>query len=69
MSAIAEYLGALREDLKQGDYTEHTHWPALKTMLEAVGGDVTATNEPGRMVCGAPDFIVTRQKIPMPRFA
>ncbi len=65
MSAIAEYLGALRANIKEGDYTEHTHRPALKAMLEAVGKEVVATNEPGRIVCGAPDFIITRNKTPL----
>ena len=65
MSAITEYLEALRNNLKQGDYTEHTHRPALKTMLEIVGADIIATNEPSRIVCGAPDFILTRKKTPL----
>jgi len=68
MSAIAEYLAALRANIKEGDYTEHTHRPALKAMLEAVGGDIVATNEPGRIVCGAPDFIITRKKTPLGHF-
>jgi len=63
--AIAEYLAALRANFKEGDCTEHTHRPPLKAMLEAAGGDIVATNEPGRTLCGAPDFIITRNKTPL----
>lgn len=66
MSAIANYLTAVKKELAQGDATEHTHRPALKTLLEAMGGKgVTATNEPKRIKCGAPDFRVTRRTVPV----
>src|SRR5690606_18375529 len=40
--------------------------PALKALLEAIGGsEVQATNEPRRIECGAPDYIVTRGIVPL----
>src|ERR1017187_9054862 len=56
---IKQYLKALARELAQGRTTEHTHRPALKSLIEALG-DVLATNEPGREKCGAPDYVVTR---------
>jgi hypothetical protein len=54
------YLTALEQSLQAGNATEHTHRPALKALLEALGGtDIRATNEPRRIECGAPDYIVT----------
>ncbi|MDN5752625.1 MAG: hypothetical protein L0H15_04990 [Nitrosospira sp.] len=41
--------------------TEHTHRPALKTLLEAFHPGAIATNEPKRIKCGAPDYIITRK--------
>lgn len=53
---IKTYLAAVETALKAGNATEHTHRPALKALLEALGGaDITATNEPQRIACGAPD--------------
>ncbi len=54
------YLKELRANLAAGNATEHTHRPALKTLLEAAVPRVTATNEPRRIACGAPDFVVSR---------
>ncbi|MBP9954966.1 MAG: hypothetical protein KBF22_10865, partial [Ottowia sp.] len=64
----------MTDALKVGNATEHTHRPALKTLLEAIGaqaggdqshGPISATNEPQRIACGAPDFIVTRGLLPL----
>jgi hypothetical protein len=66
MTAISEYIDALQANLAHGDATEHTHRPALKTLLDALGGKgITATNEPKRIDCGAPDFNITRGKTPL----
>jgi len=47
--------------LLRGDATEHTHRPALKAFIEAIGSGVTATNEPKREECGAPDLVISRE--------
>lgn len=65
MTAFAEYLTAIRKKLAQGDATEQTHRAALEHLLEAVGKGITATNEPKRIACGAPDFNITRHKVPL----
>ena len=56
-SDFAAYRRTLRANLTLGNATEHTHRPALQILLEADGG-VTAVNEPKRIECGAPDFVV-----------
>jgi predicted helicase len=65
MTKFSEYLGAIRRKLAAGDTTEETHRGALERLLEAVDPSVTATNEPKRIACGAPDFNVTRNKVPV----
>lgn len=57
---IKTYLKQIEDNLRAGNATEHTHRPALKALLEALDPSVTATNEPKRVACGAPDFVVTR---------
>jgi len=55
---IRTYLKQIEDNLRAGNATEHTHRPALKALLEALDPTVTATNEPKRIACGAPDFVV-----------
>lgn len=66
IDAIRDYLKHIEQALKAGNATEHTHRPALEALLEALGGPGTdAINEPARIACGAPDFIVTRGVVPL----
>lgn len=37
MSAVADYLAAVRANLAQGEATEHTHRLALQALLESIG--------------------------------
>src|SRR5450756_844289 len=60
MIRLKDYLHAVEDALKAGNATEHTHRPALKALLESMDLQVTATNEPQRIACGAPDYIITR---------
>lgn len=62
---IPEYVTELRKELAHGDATEHTHRPAFKSLLQSLGKNIIATNEPKRIACGAPDFIITRKNVPL----
>jgi hypothetical protein len=55
-------LRKLERALKRGDSTEHTHRPALKELLESLSEKITATNEPKRSACGAPDYVISRKR-------
>ena len=59
------YLALIEQAYKAGNATEHTHRPALKSLFEAFQPDIIATNEPKRIKCGAPDYIITRKDIPL----
>jgi predicted helicase len=54
------YLQTISKELAAGNATEHTHRTALKILVESIGDKITATNEPQRIQCGAPDFIITK---------
>jgi len=76
---ITQYIAEVNQIFKAGNATEHTYRPALKSLLENItspnlskGGEfdkgachLVITNEPKRIACGAPDYIVTRKDIPV----
>ncbi|MGO8717440.1 MAG: type ISP restriction/modification enzyme [Smithella sp.] len=65
MTAISDYLKKIEKAYAAGNATEHTHRPALKELMESFTAGITATNEPRRVKCGAPDFIVTKKQTPL----
>jgi len=65
MNATSQYLQKIEKALSAGNATEHTHRPALKSLIESLESDITATNEPKREKCGAPDFIITKSEVPI----
>ena len=66
MEPLREYREALKRERASGQATEHSYRPAVKALLEALGGDgVSATNEPAQASYGAPDFIVERSGVPV----
>ena len=60
VNEITSYIAELNRIYKAGNATEHTYRPALKLLLEKMTTGLTITNEPKRIDCGAPDYIVTR---------
>lgn len=62
---ISEYFSALQKEYASGKSTEHSFRSALKHLLEQVDSSILATNEPRRMKCGAPDFILERKGVPI----
>ena len=60
ISEFRTYVKRLSDNLGLGNATEHTHRSALETLIESVCDGITATNEPKRIECGAPDFVVTK---------
>ncbi len=64
MQSIKTYLTAIETGFSTGKATEHTYRLALQNLLEGCKDDVKAVNEPRRIQCGAPDFVVLRSNIP-----
>ena len=56
-----EYISEINKAYLRGDSTEHTHRPALKALIESLNKKITATNEPKRIECGAPDYVISRK--------
>ena len=65
-TSLRAYVRLIAETRATGHATEHSYRPALKSLLEALGDEGTkALNEPSHVECGAPDFIVERNGIPV----
>ncbi|MFH1493469.1 MAG: type ISP restriction/modification enzyme [Pseudomonadota bacterium] len=62
---LQAYLAELDQLYRTGHATEHSYRPALQHLLAALLPDVLTTNEPKRIACGAPDYILTRGEIPV----
>src|SRR4030042_1899236 len=60
LKSIQNYIHAIEKALAAGNATEHTHRPALKTLIEGLSAGIVATNEPKHIKCGAPDFVVRK---------
>ncbi|MFI3219988.1 MAG: hypothetical protein QX189_12870, partial [Methylococcales bacterium] len=60
MNEIQQYIEKINQRYKLGNATEHTYRGDLQNLLETLLPTVSITNEPRRIKCGAPDFILTR---------
>ncbi|MBO6857998.1 N-6 DNA methylase, partial [Roseibium sp.] len=60
---IPEFLKDIDGIYKTGAATEHSYRADLQKLLSSIAPDVTALNEPKRVKCGAPDFIVSQGNI------
>ena len=61
---LEHYIANINQAYKRGTATEHTYRGDLKQILESIVTDIIATNEPKRISCGAPDYVLTRKDIP-----
>lgn len=60
---IQEYLDRVAAVYKTGVATEHSYRSAIEFLFKNLSDDIKALNEPKRVQCGAPDFIVQRGEI------
>lgn len=62
---IQQYIGNVSTLFNAGNSTEHSYRGDLQQLLTSLLKDVAVTNEPKRIECGAPDYILTRKDIPI----
>lgn len=62
---IQEYVAAINKRFSQGNATEHTFRGDLQQLLESLEPSISATNEPKRIACGAPDYVLMKNDIPI----
>ncbi len=65
-SPLQAYCNSLKTTFATKQATEHSYRSALENLIQGLGGQqVRALNEPKRIACGAPDFIVERGGVPI----
>jgi hypothetical protein len=65
---LKQYLLDLNQQYKTGVAREHAYRPALKVLMQNLLPKMVVTNEPSHIDCGAPDYIVSREKDHLPVF-
>jgi len=63
LSVISEFISKVQAIYRTGTATEHSYRAALETLFNSISKGITAINEPKRVACGAPDFIIRRGEI------
>lgn len=63
---IKDYISELNKQFRTGIAREHSYRPALQQMMSSILEDVVVTNEPARIDCGAPDYIISRKSDNIP---
>ncbi len=65
MLTLSQYIKNIAVAYQRGNATEHTYRSELKYLVESIVPTVVATNEPKRIACGAPDYVLTKGDIPV----
>jgi predicted helicase len=59
---INQYLTQIQTNISTGIAKEHTHRPALVSLLEKLQPSIHIVNEPKRIECGSPDLVILNPK-------
>ena len=62
---IQQYLAKINTLYITGNAREHSYRGDLQNLIMAILPDVLVTNEPARVDCGAPDYVLTRKDVPI----
>jgi predicted helicase len=62
---LAHYIDNINKRFQTGISREHAYRGDLQTVLETILKDIQVINEPARIACGAPDYILMRKDIPV----
>ena len=65
---LKQYIDDLNQQYKTGSAREHAYRPALKVLMQSLLPKMVVTNEPAHVECGAPDYMVSREKDHLPVF-
>ena len=62
---IQKYLSKINTLYLTGNAREHSYRGDLQNLIMDILPDILVTNEPARVACGAPDYVLTRKDIPV----
>lgn len=62
---LSQYIDKINTLYKTGNAREHSYRGDLQNLIMSILPDVLVTNEPARVDCGAPDYVLTRKDVPV----
>lgn len=62
---VQQYLNNITRLFITGQAREHSYRSDLQVLVSTILPDVLVTNEPARVSCGAPDYMLTKKDIPI----
>ena len=62
---LTQYIDKINTLYKTGNAREHSYRGDLQNLLMYLLPDILVTNEPARVDCGAPDYVLTRKDVPV----
>jgi predicted helicase len=62
---LSQYLTKINTLYLTGNAREHSYRGDLQNLIMDILPDVLVTNEPARVDCGAPDYVLTRKDVPI----
>ncbi|MCC5944916.1 MAG: N-6 DNA methylase [Bernardetiaceae bacterium] len=62
---VEQYIANLNRRYQLGNATEHSFRADLQNLVETLCPEIQAMNEPKRQACGAPDYILTKNELPI----
>lgn len=65
---LTKYVKLISEQFRTGIAREHSYRPMLQQLLDSMLSGFVVTNEPAKIDCGAPDFIISSAKTNTPVF-
>lgn len=60
MKNIENFINQVVVTFKTGEATEHSYRSSFENLFASLNKEITALNEPKRVKCGAPDFIIQK---------
>jgi len=60
---IQQYIDKINILYKTSNARKHSYRGDLRNLIMAILPDVLVTNEPARVACGAPDYVLTKKDI------
>lgn len=62
---LEQYCKSIKQRFNAGISTEHSYRGDLQNLLQNLVKGITVTNEPKRIDCGAPDYIIQNKVVPI----
>ena len=63
MNRISDFISSVQKTYATGNATEHSYRSAIEALFNSLAEGVSALNEPRRVKCGAPDFIINKGEL------